>query len=251
MPADTAACQALVAASRPFVLASALPPARPSASMPVLELPVRSCRRGRARSLSEASARRLAAGATPRPAVRAGARAVGVASPRVAHATRPVLEPGGGDRARRAEAEGRRARCLPLTDIDGLSRDALGSLGPLVGIAPREMRGCVSGHLWMGGGRSSPCEQSVRSCALQSGNSAGVVYERAGGVKSPRRTAATSRTLSLSGTHTRARPRCSLRSPLRRVHTSNNYNMQYHTHPRHAGVLGHLRRERLSAAAAK
>ena len=209
------------------------------------------CRRGRPRSLSKASARRLAAGATPRPAMRVGARAVGAASPRVAHATRPVLEPGGGDRARRAEAEGRRARCLPLTDIDGLSRDALGSLGPLVGIAPREMRGCVSGHLWMGGGRSSPCEQSVRSCALQSGNSAGVVYERAGGVKSPRRTAATSRTLSLSGTHTRARPRCSLRSPLRRVHTSNNYNMQYHTHPRHAGVLGHLRRERLSAAAAK
>ena len=47
------------------------------------------CRRGRPRSLSEASARRLAAGATPRPAVRVGARAVGVASPRVAHATRP------------------------------------------------------------------------------------------------------------------------------------------------------------------
>ena len=113
--------------------------------------------------------------------MRVGARAVGAASPRVAHATRPVLEPGGGDRARRAEAEGRRARCLPLTDIDGLSRDALGSLGPLVGIAPREMRGCVSGHLWMGGGRSSPCEQSVRSCAFQHVNSAGVVYETAGG----------------------------------------------------------------------
>jgi len=37
------------------------------------------CRRGRPRSLSEASARRSAASATPRPAMRAGAGAVGVA----------------------------------------------------------------------------------------------------------------------------------------------------------------------------
>ena len=112
------------------------------------------CRRGRPRSLSKASARRLAAGATPRPAMRVGARAVGAASPRVAHATRPVLEPGGGDRARRAETEGRRARCVPLADIGGLSRDTLGSLGPRGHCTARDARVCVGQHLC--GGRSSP-----------------------------------------------------------------------------------------------
>ena len=79
---------------------------------------------------------------------------------------------------------------MPLADIDGLSRDALDSLGPRGHCTARDARvwslhtsgldalvSCVCGE----GGLVALCEPSVCSCAFQSVNSARVVYKRAGG----------------------------------------------------------------------
>ena len=133
----------------------------------------------------------------------------------------------------------------------------------LVGIALREMRGC--GHFTLldwtrlchvcgEGGLVALCEPSVCSCAFQSVNSARVVYKRAGGgaILRTRRLVPAPFSLSLLS---RDRPSHAQHfwrvrrapSPLRRLRTSNNYNMQLvgRRRTRYAGVLGHLRRERL------
>ena len=121
----------------------------------------------------------------------------------------------------------------------------------LVGIALREMRGC--GHFTLldwtrlchvcgEGGLVALCEPSVCSCAFQSVNSARVVYKRAGGGAILRTRRLVSSGLShalttLFGGVVRRAP-----SPLRRLRTSNNYNMQLvgRRRTRYAGVLGHL-----------
>ena len=79
---------------------------------------------------------------------------------------------------------------MPLADIDGLSRDALDSLGPRGHCTARDARVWslhTSGldtrlcHVCGEGGLVALCEPSVCSCAFQSVNSARVVYKRAGG----------------------------------------------------------------------
>ena len=81
---------------------------------------------------------------------------VGVASPREVCATLRGL---GDETVRDPETEGRRACCVPPADTDGLSYDALGSLGPrgllhyegCDGVAGRADRG-ARGELAVGGG---------------------------------------------------------------------------------------------------
>ena len=95
------------------------------------------CRRGGPRSLSEASARRSAAGATPLPAVRAG----GGRGPRSISSRGPCHPPW--CLVEETVCGGGRARCVAPAYINGLSRWAL------MGIALRDMHmrhatACVS-----------------------------------------------------------------------------------------------------------
>ena len=152
---------------------------------------------------------------------------------------------------------------MPLADIDGLSRDALDSLGPRGHCTARDARvwslhtsgvldwtrfvSCVCGGE---GGLVALCEPSVCSCAFQSVNSARVVYKRAGGgailsASGPgalyRRPSLSLSLLSIDSHNTFGGVRRAP-SPLRRLRTSNNYNMQLvgRRRTRYAGVLGHL-----------
>ena len=169
--------------------------------------------------------------------MRAGAGAGGVASPRVAHATRPVLKPAVEETVA-ARASGRHR--WPVTRRIGLA-------GPSWALHCERCEGVVTSHFWIGRACvmcveravSSPCVSrvcarvpsrvlTVRESSIKglegvqsSGPGASIVYRLShitfGGV--------------------RRAP-----SPLRRLRTSNNYNMQLvgRRRTRYAGVLGHL-----------